>query len=131
MIFVDTSAWYASSSVRDANHATAKHILESVRERLVTTDYVFDETLTLFRARGENRHALTFGAQVIDGSFAEIITIGSADFAEAWKVFQTFHDKQWSFTDCTSRVVMDRLANQRALAFDGHFHQFGTVTVLP
>ena len=131
MIFVDTSDWYASSSVRDANHEAAKRFLQSAPERLVTTDYVIDETLTLFRARGENQHALTFGAEMIDGSFAEIRTIGSTDFAEAWNVFQTFADKQRSFTDCTSRVVIDRLASQRAMAFDDHFRQFGTVRVVP
>ena len=131
MIFVDTSAWYASSSVRDANHEQAKRFLESVQEQLVTSDYVVDETLTLFRSRGENRHALTFGTEVIDGSFAEIITIDRQDFADAWKVFQQFRDKQWSFTDCTSRVVMERLGIGRALAFDEHFQQFGTVAVVP
>lgn len=131
MIFVDTSAWYASSSVRDANHQEAKRFLTSVRERLVTSDYVIDETLTLFRSRGENLHALTFGAEVIDGSFAEIITITEQDFAAAWDVFQRFADKEWSFTDCTSRVVMERLGIQRAFAFDDHFRQFGTVSVLP
>lgn len=40
-------------------------------------------------------------------------------------------DKQWSFTDCTSRVVMERLGIQKVFAFDDHFRQFGTVTVVP
>jgi predicted nucleic acid-binding protein len=131
MIFVDTSAWYALSSVRDANHLEAKRFLASVRERLVTTDYVIDETLTLFRSRGENQHAIAFGTEVIDGSFAEIITVDNKDFIHAWKVFQQFGDKAWSFTDCASRVVMQRLGIHQAFAFDDHFRQFGTVTVVP
>ncbi len=131
MIFVDISAWYASTSVREINHQDAKHFLVSVRERLLTSDYVVDETLTLFRSRGETQHALTFGAEVIDGSFAHIISITEQDFAAAWNVFQRFADKEWSFTDCTSRVVMERLGIQRAFAFDDHFRPFGTVTVVP
>jgi predicted nucleic acid-binding protein len=131
VIFVDTSAWYASSSTRDANHQAARHFLASVRERVVTSDYVVDETLTLFRARGENQHAITFGAEVIEGSFAEIIPIDKQDFVNAWKIFQQFHDKQWSFTDCTSRAIMERLHIPRAFAFDEHFRQFGSVTVVP
>jgi uncharacterized protein len=131
VIFIDTSAWYAASTVRDANHQEAKHFLASVQERLVTSDYVVDETLTLFRARGENQHALTFGTEVIDGSFAELVTIDEQDFANAWRVFQQFHDKEWSFTDCTSRIVMERLGVRRAFAFDDHFRQFGTVAVVP
>ena len=131
MIFVDTSAWYASSSVRDANHQAARQFLASVQERLITSDYVVDETLTLFRSRGEDQHAVASGTEVIDGSFAEIITIDKQDFTAAWKMFQQFHDKEWSFTDCTSRVVMQRLGIQRAFAFDDHFRQFGTVAVVP
>lgn len=131
MIFVDTSAWYAASSVRDINHQKAALCLASVREQLFTSDYVVDETLTLFRSRGESQHALTFGARVIDGPFAEIITITKQDFARAWVIFQRFADKQWSFTDCTSRVVMERLGIQKAFAFDDHFRQFGSVAVVP
>jgi hypothetical protein len=131
VILIDTSAWYASSSVRDSNYHRARQFLASVQQRLITTDYVVDETLTLFRARGENLHALKFGSEVIDGTFAEIITVTEQDFAEAWRIFQRFADKEWSFTDCTSRVVMERLGIQQAFAFDDHFRQFGTLTVVP
>lgn len=87
MIFVDTSAWYASSSKRDVNHEDAKRFLMSVQERLVTTDYIVDETLTLFRARGENQHALMFGTDVIDGSFAEIVTVSEQDLLRPGSCF--------------------------------------------
>lgn len=131
MIFVDTSAWYAASSTRDANHQAAKHFLTSARQRLVTSNFVVDETLTLFRARGEKQLALAFGREVIEGPVAEIITISDQDFTDAWQVFQRYADKQWSFTDCTSRVLMERLGIGCAFAFDEHFRQFGTVAVLP
>jgi predicted nucleic acid-binding protein len=105
----------------------------SLKERLITSDYdyVVDETLTLFRSRGEDQHALAFGNQIIDRAFAKIITVERADFVHAWQVFQRFADKDWSFTDCTSRVLMERLGIQRAFSFDQNFHQFGTVTVVP
>lgn len=131
MIFVDTSAWYALVSPRDANHQLAKTFAESVQERFITSDYVVDETLTLLRARGETQHALAFGADVMAGTFVEIALVEKQDFVRAWEVFQRFVDKGWSFTDCTSRVLMERLGIQRAFAFDDDFHQFGTVTVLP
>lgn len=131
MIFVDTSAWYALSSTRDVNHQDAIRTLSSLRERLVTSDYVVDETLTLLKSRGEKLHALKFGAKVIDGAFAQIITVDTHDFNSAWGVFKRYNDKGWSFTDCTSFVVMQQLGIQRAFAFDDHFKQFGTVTVVP
>lgn len=131
MIFIDTSAWYAAASARDTNHEHAARFLSSVREPILTSDYVVDETLTLFRSRSENQHALKFGIQVIDNSFAKIIAIGDQDFVDAWQIFRLYADKGWSFTDCTSRVVMEKLGIKKAFAFDEHFRQFGTVTVVP
>ena len=50
----------------------------------------------------------------------------------AWEVFRRFSDKRWSFTDCTSKVVMDRLGIAGpCLAFDQHFRQFGSIQVVP
>ena len=47
------------------------------------------------------------------------------------RLFRDYHDKEWSFTDCTSFVVMERLGVTRAFAFDDHFRQFGKATILP
>jgi len=47
---------------------------------------------------------------------------------KAWAVFECFNrDKWWSFTDCTSKVVMDRLGLYEAFTFDKHFEQMGFV----
>jgi predicted nucleic acid-binding protein len=44
----------------------------------------------------------------------------------AWEVFERFNqDKEWSFTDCTSKVVMENLGIQHVFAFDHHFDQMG------
>ena len=40
-------------------------------------------------------------------------------------------DHDWSFTDCTSKVIIERLQILEAFAFDHHFDQFGTVTRVP
>ena len=53
------------------------------------------------------------------------------DVFRAWQVYQDFEDKNWSFTDCVSRVVMERLGIQTAFALDDDFRQFGTVVVVP
>ncbi len=121
MIFIDTSAWYAASSSRDTNHSAAREFFAALQEPFITTDFVVDETLTLFRVRGENRHALEFGAAVIDARFAEIVEVESEDFGRAWQMFRDYRDKEWSFTDCTSYVIMERLGIARAFAFDDHF----------
>lgn len=107
MIFVDTGAWYASLVPSDPEHARAVQWLAENNSPLLTTDYVVDETLTLLRARGERKRALLLGARFFDEKLGEIHKITISDLSLAWKTFEQFEDKNWSFTDCTSKVVME------------------------
>jgi predicted nucleic acid-binding protein len=43
----------------------------------------------------------------------------------AWEMFQAYEDKEWSFTDCTSFVLMQRRQLYLAFSFDYHFKQAG------
>lgn len=131
MIFVDTGAWYASLVPTDPDHAKAVRWLTANRSPLLTTDYVIDETLTLLRVRGERQRALQLGTRFFHHGLVEIHKITNADLTLAWKTFEQFDDKGWSFTDCTSKVVMEQLGIKVAFAFDHHFHQFGTIEVVP
>ncbi|MFN0140068.1 MAG: type II toxin-antitoxin system VapC family toxin [Pyrinomonadaceae bacterium] len=131
MIFVDTSAWFASIVPTDPNHDKAAEWLQSNNEVLFTTDYIVDETLTLLRARGENRRAISLGTNFFDGQLAVVYRLSENDIARAWDVFQQFSDKEWSFTDCTSKAVMESSGITSAFAFDKHFTQFGVVVVVP
>ena len=131
MIFVDTSAWFAAFVPNDPNHLAAHTWLTQNSEQLLTTDYVLDELLTLLKMRREFSRAFHIGENLLDESISRLEWISTADVRAAWQVFSRFHDKKWSFTDCVSRVVMDRLGIQCAFAFDDHFRQFGTVNVVP
>jgi predicted nucleic acid-binding protein len=131
MIFVDTGAWCASLAPTDPAHSKAVLWLASNHSPLLTTDYVVDETLTLLKVRGEKKRALLLGEKFFRNGIAEIHKITSADLMLAWEIFEQFDDKSWSFTDCTSKVVMEQLNITAAFAFDHHFHQFGTIQVVP
>lgn len=129
-VFVDTGAWFAASVPDDADHVAADSFIRSNRERLITTDYIYDELLTLFRVRDQLDRARDWVDQVRHGH-CEMIRVSDTDLELATDIFFDFADKKWSFTDCTSRVVMERLGIQMAFAFDDHFRQFGTVAVVP
>ena len=131
MIFVDTGAWYASLVPTDPDHSRAVQWLAANQSPLLTTDYVVDETLTLLRVRGERQRALALGARFFNQELAEMHKITSTDLTLAWEIFEQFDDKNWSFTDCTSKVVMEQRNIKVAFAFDHHFHQFGTIQVVP
>jgi predicted nucleic acid-binding protein len=100
-------------------------------EPLISTDYVVDETLTLLQARGQKRKALEVGSLFFTGRIARIHYLRPDEILRSWRVFEQFFDKSWSFTDCTSKVVMESLGITRAFSFDQHFRQFGSVIVLP
>ena len=132
MIFVDTSAWFAGSVPGDANHEAANGLFAAIpASQLVTTDYVFSEVVTLLRARGEAMRAVQLGRQILDRHVCELVWVDEPDIYKAWTYFETHRNRGWSFTDCVSRVVIDRLNISEAFAFDQHFREFGNVKVVP
>jgi len=131
MIFVDSGGWFAGVVTDDEDHEKAKLWLNKNRELLFTTNYIVDETLTLLRSRGENRKALEVGRLFFDGLLAEVYFLTEEDILQTWKIFQKFSDKDWSFTDCSSKLVCEKFGISYAFSFDKHFRQFGTVTVTP
>ena len=131
MIFVDTSAWYAFCVPTDPDHLAALDWLAQNRAVLVTSDYILDELLTLLKARGEYRRALLVGDSLLVGKAARLEWVVPSDVEAARRTYARFHDKAWSFTDCVSLAVMERLSVTEAFACDVHFEQFGSITVHP
>jgi predicted nucleic acid-binding protein len=62
---------------------------------------------------------------------AVVYRLSDDDLLTSWQVFNKFSDKNWSFTVCTSKAVMENLNIKIAFTFDHHFQQFGTIIVLP
>lgn len=127
-LFVDTAGWMALADSGDHAHASARQARDTHLSDggiLITTDYVVDETLTLIRMRLGLRAAARWWEQV-DASTRvgwERIDPARAGKARAW--FFGWADKAFSFTDCTSFVVMDELGIKKALTTDRHFGQAG------
>lgn len=131
MIFVDTGAWFARYVVEDMDHPAAVAWFKAPPDRLLTTDYIVDELLTLLKMRGYAEVDYAVGAPLIAGVACRLIYVEPTDVERAWVVFSTYRDKGWSFTDCVSRVVIERMDIKTACAFDEHFRQFGDITVVP
>lgn len=93
--------------------------------RLVSTDFVLDETLTLLRMRLGLDAAERWWDQVEASSRLtwEWIDQSRAEKARLW--FFRWRDKDFSFTDCTSFVVMRERRLRIAFTTDRHFLQAG------
>jgi len=127
-LFVDTGGWMACADAADPAHARAAAARDAALETglaLVTTDFVVDETLTLLRLRLGLAAAEAWWRQVDGSSRLRWERISVERFDKARQLFFRYRDKRFSFTDCTSFVVMQELKIVRALATDRHFRQMG------
>jgi predicted nucleic acid-binding protein len=59
------------------------------------------------------------------------MSVAPADERAAWSLFEKRADKAYSFTDCTSFVLMRREKIAIAVALDEHFSQEGFAVVPP
>ncbi len=121
MIFVDTSAWYALYVPRDQDHPRSNEWRKTNTERLLTTDHVVVETLNLLTVRKEPDRARELSQSLFAEVPAMLHRATDADMRRAREVFEGFTDKEWSFTDCVSYAVIERLGIKKAFAFDDHF----------
>ena len=132
-LFVDTAGWLACADGADPAHArccAARDAALEVGQTLVTTDFVVDETLTLVRFRLGLRAAQAWWAQIDGSPRVRWERIDSARFEKARHLFFQYRDKDSSFTDCTSFVVMREARLTHAMTTDRHFRQMG-FEVLP
>ena len=127
-LFVDTAGWMACADAADPAHArarTARDEALAAGQLLVTTDYVADETLTLLRMRLGLPAAEAWWSMVEASSRLKWQWIDAARAEKARALFFRHRDKDYSFTDCTSFVVMRELRLKQALTTDRHFRQIG------
>ena len=129
-IFVDTSAWYAIIDKNDRDHALAATKIQVLDRPLVTSNYIFDEILTLLRAKLGFTVAVPFGQKLWNQEISALVRITEDDEERAWRIFRQYEDKGFSFTDCTSFALMDRLEINTVFAFDDHFIQYGKFVIL-
>lgn len=120
-IFVDTGAWYAVVDKKDPDHKQAETFLKTNKTPLLTTNFIFDETVTLLRSRLGFDVAKNFGQNLKNSSLVGIVAVKDEDEERAWQIFLKYKDQDFSFTDCTSFAVMERLKLDTAFSFDSHF----------
>jgi predicted nucleic acid-binding protein len=128
LIFVDTSALIALADRKDRFHNVAVNYLKTLDVKpggLVVTRYVVDETFTRLRLTIGHLASVTFGEAIMESNLYTIANVDSRVFKLAWEWFETYQDKKFSFTDCTSFVIMSSLKLDKAFAFDKHFVQAG------
>jgi predicted nucleic acid-binding protein len=127
--FLDTGFLFALISKKDAHHARVVEVFRTFRDlrltdRLLTTNHVIAETITLARKIGHDE-AVRVGDQLYSEKLARIHWASPDDERAAFQYFKRHRDQEYSFVDCLSFVVMEKLGIREALAVDSDFtHRF-------
>lgn len=114
----------------DPAHARAKRFHDECERPLLTTDFVFAETMSLLTKRLDKQTAIAFGAALRASRRVRVEEPSPRARNEAWKLFSTRPDKDWDLIDCLSFAVMRAFGTAEAFGFDRHFTQAG-FTLLP
>lgn len=129
-LFIDTWGWLTLHNRQELKHEETvkfyKNFLNN-QGNIYTTDYVLDETFTLFFKRLSSYQA-NLAMELLHKSFADkrfhLIFITADRFENTCKMRVKYSDKPFiSFTDLSSMVIMQELGISLILTGDDHFHQ--------
>jgi len=74
--------------------------------------------------------AVDFGEKIRQSKILQVLFI-TREFEEtAWQLFKQYTDKDYSFTDCTSSVVMNQVGLTEVFTNDHHFAKMGYTILL-
>jgi hypothetical protein len=130
---LDTSAVYALVDRRDKWHAAATaHARTWLSEgsHWLLSNFIFDEAVTLIKARIDARTAIQAGLRLRTAAAYEWLPLTADDEERAWAIFRQYADKDWSFTDCIVFALSIRL-KVPVFTFDIHFKQMPGVEQVP
>lgn len=129
-VIVDAGLFYALQNERAERHETARRALVTVYGGAFgtpfTSDYIYDEVVTLVRSRiNSYTEARTVGDRILGrGEYAahtELVYVTNAVFEAAVEIFDRYHDHPLSFTDATTIALMEEHAIDHLLSFDDDF----------
>ena len=128
--FADTYYFLALLNPTDPDFQRAVDLTPTSTDTMFTTEWVLME---LADALCKARHRQAFSAlyqSLLTRSQVRIVNADHELFEEAFDLYKNRPDKDWSLTDCTSFIVMQRAGITQALTADHHFEQAGFVALL-
>jgi predicted nucleic acid-binding protein len=130
-VFADTGYWVALLNPHDQLHGKAKSVSASLGQtRIITSEMVLDELLASLSAPPARATVISAVNSIVSNPNVEVVPQTSLQFREAFDLYKTRTDKEWSLTDCASFNLMKERAITEALAHDIHFEQTGFVALL-
>jgi len=124
-VLIDTGAFMAYRNKKDVYHSSADELVRRALKgefgTIFTTDYIYDEALTLAMVRTGNKGVAEDIFDVMRSPRIEMINIDGIILEQARELFFRLFDKGVSFTDATTMAVMQQENIGKIITFDSHF----------
>lgn len=129
-VFVDTGVIYAHHDTNASRHESGANALDAVVRspefgRVYTSDYVYDEVITLTQRRtGQVSDSITVGRRIRGEGYPnafELLYSSPSLFAEAVSVYEEYADHEPSFTDAMTIAMVRYHEIDSVLSFDDDF----------
>jgi len=122
--FVDAAYVVALANERDVLHTRARDLATRIKREkveLVTTQAILLEVASALSPVRSRKSAVLFVEELRDG--AVVLPLTPDLLWEAWDMYKTHTDKEWTWVDTISFVAMRREGLTEALTSDHHFEQ--------
>jgi predicted nucleic acid-binding protein len=129
-VFVDTGVFYAHHDVDASRHDVGADALTTVLQspsygHVMTSDYVYDEVVTLTHQRTSNvSDGIAVGRRIRGDGYPDAIELLHASprlFDRAVDVFEAYRDHELSFTDAMTVGLVREHDVDAVLSFDDDF----------
>jgi len=134
IVFADTFYWIA---LLNTNGEDYKQVIQfgqaNPNLKLVTTEPVVDEILNFFGSKGAflRGRAFRLSERIASDRTIQLISHDADIRQAALTLYRDRLDKGYSFTDCYSMIVMQRMGILEVLTHDKHFAQEGFTILFP
>lgn len=131
-VFLDTSFFIALYNKDDEYHEKAVSILTDIKGcRFVLTQAIILEIGNAFSDSCFKKTGIKILRELeTNSSKYEIVDYDQKIHRQAFQLFESRIDKDWSLTDCISFAAMKNLRLNQALTTDRHFIQAGFESLL-
>lgn len=120
-IFVDSNFFIALFNPADSLHSRAIRAGRKIEKdgfKLVLSNFIFLEVVTILSQKLSRRSATIFGKQLLSDRYLQLVHINRKLNGLSWQIFSDVKNKNISFVDCSCLAVMKAEEVKLILTFD-------------
>jgi len=120
-VFVDSNFFIALFNPADNLHLRAIRASRKIEKdgfKLVLSNFIFLEVVTILSQKLSRRSATIFGKQLLSDRYLQLVHINRKLNGLSWQIFSDVKNKNISFVDCSCLAVMKAEEVKLILTFD-------------